>query len=289
MAMDQMYTDTLRELERIKKDLDRLEATLASVTAERDEYRRLSDSYNDLWHKTKDRNDALNTLLRESEEELAHTQAQRDAAILRAQRAEDGEQALAAHVEAQATELSACQSVLYQLARDGEVTPQYADDAKRVLAQKPPTSLAQRDTEKVRQGRAEALAIIMELDAEEGLDDYITSRPIGDTGDYGFEWEKDKLAALLHTDDSVWSLQSQADGEYWHNLGLREHFEQFRERLIAEKQDEAVSAACAAAMPGPCNPPDDPPAGFQEFCEGVAEVLEAHRRLRRQAEGERHD
>ncbi|WP_277810636.1 hypothetical protein [Chromohalobacter canadensis] len=50
--------------------------------------------------------------------------------------------ALAAHVENLRRELEACQSVLHQLARDGEVTPDYADDAKRALKETPTQSLA---------------------------------------------------------------------------------------------------------------------------------------------------
>lgn len=49
---------------------------------------------------------------------------------------------LAAHLERMRTELTACQSVLHQLARDGEVTPSYADDAKIVLKETPAASLA---------------------------------------------------------------------------------------------------------------------------------------------------
>lgn len=50
------------------------------------------------------------------------------------------------------------------------------------------------------------------------------------------------------------------------------------------KQAEAVEAAVKEAMPGPCGPPDDPPAGYQEFCEGVVSVRDYATRLRQQAD-----
>lgn len=53
---------------------------------------------------------------------------------------------------------------------------------------------------------------------------------------------------------------------------------------ILRKQAEAVEAAVKEAMPGPCGPPDDPPAGYQEFCEGVVSVRDYATRLRQQAD-----
>lgn len=72
------------------------------------------------------------------------------------------------------------------------------------------------------EGRAEAVAILANMSAEEGLDDYTESYSIGDTGDYGSSWNIDKLHELFHTKDTVWSLQADAEGEYYHQLGLRE-------------------------------------------------------------------
>lgn len=56
------------------------------------------------------------------------------------------------------------------------------------------------------------------------------------------------------------------------------------DRWLLRKQVEAVEAAAKACMPGPCGPPDDPPAGYQEFCEGVASVRDYAARLRQQAD-----
>lgn len=50
--------------------------------------------------------------------------------------------ALVVYIEKMRFELSACQSVLFQLARAGEVTPAYADDAKKILQSTPVQCLA---------------------------------------------------------------------------------------------------------------------------------------------------
>ncbi len=72
------------------------------------------------------------------------------------------------------------------------------------------------------QGRAEALAIVLGLDAEEGLSEYTDSVPPGPDGEWGTQWNEAKLRELLRADDTAWSLLQEAEGEYWHNLGLRE-------------------------------------------------------------------
>lgn len=51
--------------------------------------------------------------------------------------------ALSATVEALRRELQACQNVLHSLAHDGQVTPAYANDAKKVLAATPQQHLAE--------------------------------------------------------------------------------------------------------------------------------------------------
>lgn len=53
--------------------------------------------------------------------------------------------ALAAHQANLVRELTACQSVLFQLARAGEVTPEHADEAKAVLECTPEISLGRHD------------------------------------------------------------------------------------------------------------------------------------------------
>lgn len=64
-------------------------------------------------------------------------------ALLEAGKVVKERDALAAHVEALRRELQACQNVLHMLAHDGQVTPAYANDAKKVLAATPAQCLAQ--------------------------------------------------------------------------------------------------------------------------------------------------
>lgn len=75
----------------------------------------------------------LRARIEELEEEASQATAEREA--------------LLAHQAALVRELTACQSILHQLAHAGEVTPQYADDAKVVLKRTKEASLAQRDAE----------------------------------------------------------------------------------------------------------------------------------------------
>lgn len=60
---------------------------------------------------------------------------------------------LAAYQESAVRELTACQAVLHSLAHDGQVTAEYAIDAKAVLKRAPRVNLACRYAEK----KAEAL------------------------------------------------------------------------------------------------------------------------------------
>ena len=53
---------------------------------------------------------------------------------------------------------------------------------------------------------------------------------------------------------------------------------------LAEHDAEVIEKACRAAMPGPGFPPDDPPKGLQEYCEGIAEVMEYAKQLRQKAQ-----
>ena len=92
------------------------------------------------------------------------------------------------------------------------------------------------------QGRAEALAIILGLEAETGLDDYADSIPPGPAGEWGTAWNEEKLSELLRADDSAWSLLQEAEGEYWHNLGLRED----AERMLAALPSMGGQSAPAA-------------------------------------------
>lgn len=78
-------------------------------------------------------------------------------------------------------------------------------------------------------GRAEAVRIIMDLNAEDGMDEYIGSHPVGDTGEWDAYWKDDKLRALLRADDTAWSLVAETENKL---VGL-----QWR---VAEKEMDAA-------------------------------------------------
>lgn len=70
-----------------------------------------------------------------------------------------------------------------------------------------------------------------------------------------------------------------------HKLGQLLEFERPSvAAFVGIKQAEAVEEAARQCMPGPCGSPDDPPAGYQEYCEGVASVREYAQRLRQRAD-----
>jgi hypothetical protein len=52
--------------------------------------------------------------------------------------------------------------------------------------------------------------------------------------------------------------------------------------LLRQKAD-AIDEAARMCMPGPCGPPDNPPEGYQEYCEGVASVRDYADNLRVEA------
>jgi hypothetical protein len=84
--------------------------------------------------------------------------------------------------------------------------------------------------EAICQGRAEAVAIILGLSAEGGLDEYSDSVPFADTGDYDSVWNEAKLHELFRTRDTVWSKLQETTGEFYRYAGLADQME---ERLSA--------------------------------------------------------
>lgn len=65
------------------------------------------------------------------------------------------------------------------------------------------------------QGREEALAIILEQEAEEALADCTRSSAIADTGDYSTSWDEDKLRELLNIGDRKHDAFGRAEEAYW--------------------------------------------------------------------------
>jgi hypothetical protein len=78
-------------------------------------------------------------------------------------------------------------------------------------------------------GRAEALQIILALDPEEGLDDFIESSPDGDSGDYSTYWNKAKLKKLLRVGGEYENspgakIARAADDMYWEMVAKSDDF-----------------------------------------------------------------
>jgi hypothetical protein len=128
------------------------------------------------------------------------------------------------------------------------------DEAERRLADRPAPVPVPTDIMEARaQGRAEAVAILVsQVEAETGLDDYIRSEPCGASGDWSSSWDVEKLHVLFKANDIGYSLLSAAEGEFWHNMGLREEAEHLAAKRCAEleslrsERDAAIARAEAA-------------------------------------------
>lgn len=87
-------------------------------------------------------------------------------------------------------------------------------------------------------GRSEAVAMILQLDPEVALDSCTRTGSADDTGDYTTTWDAGKLHILFQTDNRVSVMMEKAEGEYWHNRGLREE----AERLAAQEHTGDVAS-----------------------------------------------
>ncbi len=65
------------------------------------------------------------------------------------------------------------------------------------------------------EGRAEFVELLLRESAESFCDEYTTSHPIADTGDFGVEWDRHKLADLFEVNENAASLIDRVDGAYW--------------------------------------------------------------------------
>lgn len=75
-------------------------------------------------------------------------------------------------------------------------------------------------------GRAEALAILMQLDPEVGIDAYTGWSKSGAPEDEGSAyWKEDKLRELFSVDGSLADMMDKAEAEYWHYKGLQSEAE----------------------------------------------------------------
>ncbi|WP_046427849.1 hypothetical protein [Burkholderia vietnamiensis] len=72
------------------------------------------------------------------------------------------------------------------------------------------------------QGRAEALALLLDIDTDTFCSEYIVDGGSLPSGDRNEGWDASRLKALFRADDTAYSLMQAAEGEYWSNLALRE-------------------------------------------------------------------
>lgn len=86
-------------------------------------------------------------------------------------------------------------------------------------------------------GRAEAVAIIMQEEAEDPLGDCTVSSSFADTGDYDTNWSQEALNKKFNVGDSLFNMMAQAEEEYYHNMGLRGEAQRMLEAQTVSAQD----------------------------------------------------
>ncbi|WP_321953156.1 hypothetical protein [Paraburkholderia bannensis] len=89
------------------------------------------------------------------------------------------------------------------------------------------------------QGRAEALALLLDIDPDTFCGEYIVDGGSLPSGDRSEDWDAEKLRELLRADDSAYSLMQSAEAEYWRNVGLRDDIEQMHKRVKADQKPTA--------------------------------------------------
>jgi hypothetical protein len=91
----------------------------------------------------------------------------------------------------------------------------------------PPADAAPVNGEKLRaQGRAEALAILMGLSAEGGIDAYTGwSKPVGPEDEGDAYWDEPKLRELFAVDGTLADMMNKAEAEHYQYLGMQQEAE----------------------------------------------------------------
>jgi hypothetical protein len=100
------------------------------------------------------------------------------------------------------------------------------------------------------------LQILLNLDPEEGLDDYITSYPMADSGDYGAAWDEKKLKELFHVgneyEHSPWAkIAEEADSLYWRSVAKQDDLDTIKSlatRLIWQVENEKIDRSKHSAL-----------------------------------------
>ena len=138
-----------------------------------------------------------------------------------------------------------------------------------------------------KQGRAEALTILMQIEPECGIDEYIGWRNSGAPEDEGSAyWNELKLRELFAVDGMLADMMDKAEGEYWRYLGMKdeaEHAKNFAANMHnSGKVREVLSKAGEFDLMGQlCGTAAVPAAGVQGDVQIVADAnkyqfLKAH-------------
>lgn len=85
------------------------------------------------------------------------------------------------------------------------------------------------------QGRAEVVEMIAQLDAETGLDEFIGSHAIADTGDYGSHWNQDELRQHFNADPAAASELEMCRYSAHQIMQLEREEEQLRTHITTQK------------------------------------------------------
>ena len=96
--------------------------------------------------------------------------------------------------------------------------------------------------------RAEAVAMILQLDPETAFDDCFDSYAIGDTGDYGTSWNERKLKQLFgvngeHESSPFAKLAASVEEMYWTQVAKRDDISTFQglvKRLIQQVENDKI-------------------------------------------------
>jgi hypothetical protein len=128
----------------------------------------------------------------------------------------------------------------------------------------PTADAAPVDADKMRaQGRAEALAILMGLSAEGGIDAYTGwSKPVGPEDEGDAYWDEPKLRELFAVDGTLADMMNKAEAEHYQYLGMQQeaqHAKNFasnmhnsgkvRDVLAKAGEYDLIADLCRAAEP----------------------------------------
>ena len=91
-----------------------------------------------------------------------------------------------------------------------------------------------------KQGRQEALAILVDSNADSFIHDMFETLPIGDTGDYAPQWQVQKLEQLLDTKQTD-SWIDHLQGKYWEHVGQIDGLTQEQKVSFQKGREDALA------------------------------------------------